>query len=386
MYGGNVLFNTSLNNPLFSSTNIIFGSNAGSSIVNGNNNVMFGVSAGQIIRNGNNNFGIGNPALYNLVDGNDNFAIGNYTLYKATGNGNVGMGNYTLYNLTTGNSNLAIGAGSMNATTTGGVNVGLGGSTLLSNVSGNYNVAIGSGAGYSSTGSNNIFLGLYAGRSVTSGNTNTFIGDYAGFDGTNQLVNPTNSTAIGNRSYTTASNQIALGNSSVTEIVVGRADNVKVKLGANQDASIYYDGTNLRINPKEVGSGALYVDGNVFAKGFYTFSQVYDDNKPALTKLKNSKDYLNANKSINYSNHYSNTKINTTDYSRPVTTKIKVVDCKKLGNPEYCVDTYEDVVTYPYSTQVNVLDLELRVATLEQAVYELKTALCSLDSKQEICK
>jgi len=43
-----------------------------------------------------------------------------------------------------------------------------------------------------------------------------------------------------------------------------KADNNKIQLGTAQDASIYYNGTNLIINPKEVGSGAtVFSAGNV---------------------------------------------------------------------------------------------------------------------------
>ena len=40
-------------------------------------------------------------------------------------------------------------------------------------------------------------------------------------------------------------------------------DSKKLLLGIGQDASIYYDGTNMVINPKEVGSGVLEVQGTM---------------------------------------------------------------------------------------------------------------------------
>ncbi|MHA1876711.1 MAG: hypothetical protein ACTSUC_09745 [Promethearchaeota archaeon] len=39
-------------------------------------------------------------------------------------------------------------------------------------------------------------------------------------------------------------------------------DNQKILLGEGQDASIYYDGTNMIINPAEVGSGSLKIGGS----------------------------------------------------------------------------------------------------------------------------
>ena len=43
-------------------------------------------------------------------------------------------------------------------------------------------------------------------------------------------------------------------------------DNVKLLFGTGDDASIYYDGTNLIIDPQEVGSGELIVDGPIRAQ------------------------------------------------------------------------------------------------------------------------
>jgi hypothetical protein len=45
-------------------------------------------------------------------------------------------------------------------------------------------------------------------------------------------------------------------------------DNSKLLLGAGDDASIYYDGTNFIVNPKEVGSGILDVSGTLQTDGY----------------------------------------------------------------------------------------------------------------------
>jgi len=50
-------------------------------------------------------------------------------------------------------------------------------------------------------------------------------------------------------------------------------DNGAILFGAGQDASIYYDGTNLVVNPKEVGSGYLQVDGQILATDKILFTQ-----------------------------------------------------------------------------------------------------------------
>jgi hypothetical protein len=50
-------------------------------------------------------------------------------------------------------------------------------------------------------------------------------------------------------------------------------DNGAILFGAGQDASTYYDGTNLVVNPKEVGSGYLQVDGQILATDKILFTQ-----------------------------------------------------------------------------------------------------------------
>ena len=48
-------------------------------------------------------------------------------------------------------------------------------------------------------------------------------------------------------------------------------DNQKIIIGEGQDSSIYYDGTNMVINPKEQGSGYLNVSGDLSVGGTGTF-------------------------------------------------------------------------------------------------------------------
>jgi hypothetical protein len=62
-----------------------------------------------------------------------------------------------------------------------------------------------------------------------------------------------------------------LGNILLTTDCAGlkfQKDNGKIFLGAGDDASISYDGTNLIINPKEVGSGILDVQGVLQTDGY----------------------------------------------------------------------------------------------------------------------
>jgi len=85
---------------------------------------------------------------------------------------------------------------------------------LSSNTEGNLNTAIGYQAmDGNTTGTDNVGVGYQALHSNTSGNFNTAIGRTAYYTGTY-----TNSTALGYSANITASNQIRLGNSSVSSI------------------------------------------------------------------------------------------------------------------------------------------------------------------------
>jgi hypothetical protein len=176
-----------------------------------------------------------------------NIGIGTSVLGKIANGaqGNVGIGYGSLDDLTTGDGNMAIGRDALGAITIGGYSTAIGTYALLANTS-SYNIGIGSSAG----------------RSKTTGQNNTFIGYFAGYHAS-QKADAANSMALGANTYTDANNQIVLGDSSITQTILGRADNNALLFGAGQDASITYDGTNLLINPQVVGTGATSFTGSV---------------------------------------------------------------------------------------------------------------------------
>jgi len=102
-----------------------------------------------------------------------------------------------------GSDNVGVGASALN-TCTGGFNVGVGTSSLNQ-----------IGAVYG-----NVGIGRATGATITSGSYNTFIGYNSG-NNASQIVNPTNSMALGANTYTTASNQIILGDTSITKAGMG---------------------------------------------------------------------------------------------------------------------------------------------------------------------
>lgn len=146
------------------------------------------------------NVGFGTNALLALTTGDYNIAIGDLCLETVTtGSNNIGIGNSTLKN-TTASNNIGLGRSTLASTTTGNDNVGIGYFSLFYNTTGSQNTAVGYQAGYSVSGL------------LTSSNI-TLLGYGTGNSGSDGI---TNSTAIGSGAHVNTSNQIVLGNSSVT--------------------------------------------------------------------------------------------------------------------------------------------------------------------------
>ena len=164
-----------------------------------NNNVFIGYQSGYSNTTGDKNTANGYMALYSNTTAAGNTANGYMALYSnTTGHSNTANGNNALYDNTTGNYNVANGYLTLRSNTTGSCNTASGYDALRFNTTGNYNTA----------------NGLQALRSNTTGNNNTAIGFNAFSSGTDY----SNSTAIGYNANITESNQIRLGNASVTSI------------------------------------------------------------------------------------------------------------------------------------------------------------------------
>lgn len=214
--------------------NTAIGAQALTSNTNGFNNTAAGYQSLYNNTLGDYNTGCGQQSLYNNTDGNYNTALGNASLFSnSTGNSNVAVGHQTMYynstgtqNTATGNSalrtnstgtnNTAFGFQSMFDNTTGNFSTAIGNESLINNTTGNYNSATGNTALWSnSTGSYNTANGHSAGSVNDNSTQCTYIGYDADQPDGGDL---TNSTAVGSASRMTASNQVRLGNSSVTSI------------------------------------------------------------------------------------------------------------------------------------------------------------------------
>ncbi len=185
-----------------------------------------------------NNTGIDNTAIGSQTmefnsSGSRNAALGKSALeYNETGEGNTGAGYRSLWKNTSGFNNSALGTLAINNNTTGDFNTGCGAASLFDNTEGNYNTAV----GYNSLGNNqtadyNTAVGEDALNENTVGEYNTAVGAAAGyysmninngtFIGTSCWANSDNLTNISGFGYQTrptASNQVRVGNSSVTSI------------------------------------------------------------------------------------------------------------------------------------------------------------------------
>ena len=193
----------------FSPDNIFLGFNAGSNTnpdtlaAQGVNNVFIGNNAGFTNSGGYENIFIGFNAGYNNTIGTKSTAVGDYSLYSNTwGSENTALGFHSLYNNTQGQRNTALGDNSLYYNVNGKYNTSVGMYSGWGNISGQYNTSLG-------------YQSYNYGAGVGAHTYCTFLGNNANTPNVSTL---TNSTAIGNESSITGSDQVRIGNSSVTSI------------------------------------------------------------------------------------------------------------------------------------------------------------------------
>lgn len=257
-------------------SNTFFGTQSGDAITTGDGNTAVGHFSLLSNTVGSSNVGVGQGALVSIVGASYATAIGYQSQYYA----NNGATEFNLWNTSvgafalrgsavpannTGLFNTAIGAHSMLANSSGAYCTAVGSNALVSNTSGNFNTATGrealytnttgnsntafgyqslyssldgirnTGNGekalYSCTGSDNTGFGVSALNNTTTSNYNTAIGSFAGairnhgqfntFVGHSATATAnsfSNSTAVGDNSTVSASNQVRIGNGTVTSI------------------------------------------------------------------------------------------------------------------------------------------------------------------------
>lgn len=220
--------------------NTSFGWKAGEMVTTADNNSYFGANAGTATTTGGNNTAIGSDALKANTTGNHNVAVGHKALedtttgvnnvfmgYNAgkditTGGYNTGMGGWVMHSAT-GNYNTCMGYAAGGNLSSGSDNTCIGYDSGKWLGSGSYNTGLGMYSLWNTTGNNNTSIGYQAGGAQTSGNSNTLIGYKAGYSGTNNLTTGSNNLIIGYEaaaSSATVSNEITLGNTSITKFRV----------------------------------------------------------------------------------------------------------------------------------------------------------------------
>ena len=170
--------------------------------------LFVGYWAGKSVTTGVNNVYIGSYAAQNATTGQSNVVIG----VNALGQAVAAM-----------NSCTVVGYGAMSNINTGGPScTAIGASALYQMTSGVGNTALGASAGSANgSGPNNTYLGNVAGSGGGSAPTRcTYLGYQTTDSGSGSTTNYTQSTALGANAQITASNQIVLGTSSESQLVI----------------------------------------------------------------------------------------------------------------------------------------------------------------------
>jgi trimeric autotransporter adhesin len=241
---------SSLENNTTGGYNTAIGSEAMKFNTVGASNIALGNNSLKSNTSGSYNVAIGEHALLSNTTANYNTALGWNTLsHNTTGSENTACGAWSLNSNTTGMGNAAFGQFSLNLNTTGVRNTALGWNTLSHNLTGYDNCSAGSFSLYFNTGGyRNVALGNYSMASNTLGWANASVGYQAAYNttkghgvvalGYRALLNNTlgndntalgnqaflngsqynNSSAIGYLAQPQGSNEIVLGNGSITTL------------------------------------------------------------------------------------------------------------------------------------------------------------------------
>ena len=186
-----------------------------------------------------NNTAIGSSSMRSLTDGFQNTAVGGSTLFVCT----------------TGDRNAVVGHSSFYGTTTGSRNSGIGYLSGYQVTTGSENTAIGTAALFNTTiGNNNIGIGGNSGATLQTGSNNTIIGHSA-----DTIAAADNSTALGYQATANASNQVVIGNASVTKIR-GMADNLTDLGETSFRLKNVYVGTSVKLS----AVAATVVEGDIY--------------------------------------------------------------------------------------------------------------------------
>jgi hypothetical protein len=202
-----------------------------------------------------NNALLGDSAAWRS-QGNNVIAIGyRVAEYNGSGDDCIYIGKGAGVNRESGNRNILIGTEAGAFSTAPVVPNDNNGTVTGTVAGGDRTIGIGFRALDLCTGSDHVALGDQAGLAVTSGSDCVFVGSAAGNDAS-QKVDAVNSIAIGSDTFTTADNQVVLGNASITETVLRGVQKGTVLTVATLPAA-----------GSSAGSRAFVSDSNAAASG-----------------------------------------------------------------------------------------------------------------------
>ena len=152
--------------------------------------------------------------------------------------------------------------------------------------------------------------------------------------------------------------------------IVIDSDDDGIHFGADQDAKIYYDGTNLIFDYNTTNPDAVaWFSGNTSAVSYDTRTSVFDSELNAFDYIKDSEDYKDIDESIIHNRFYGYKTYQITDYSKPEQEELCVMELDEDGNDvEYC----RMITIYPYTKIEEGVSLNMEIDVLRQGTYELK--------------
>lgn len=217
--------------------NVLLGDNTAENAIGSTRSVAIGLNSLRDLQGGHRNVGVGSFAMRALKGGEGNVSIGSDSMYQVQrGDGNVVAGLGALSYAAEAKENVTIGKYAMQ-------NAEVRDATIEKNV------AIGKGAGYRTTGEGNTMVGYEAGYRNKTGKYNVIVGgaSLGSTDGgdKNTLIGSQihtttsihDSVGLGCKAIPTKSNQMMLGSTDVTEVVM--CGNKKIIF--NQDGTVTWE-------------------------------------------------------------------------------------------------------------------------------------------------
>lgn len=205
---------------------VVIGTYAGNKFYKGNGNAICGNRSMQDIEISNHNTAYGDSAWRFLTSGSDGTAVGYVVGQEVLSlDGDVYIGSYCGAYVTATSKSVLIGyyAGARDPgqkRPLGNNVIGIGDQALRYADGANI-IGLGQDAFRNTIGANNVGIGARTGDGITTGSNNTFLGTYAGYSsGGIQKPDAIGSIGIGYNVRTTKSYQAMLGSSAITETIL----------------------------------------------------------------------------------------------------------------------------------------------------------------------